>query len=60
MSMPRYDFKCPECLRMQEVKASFNDDLIAPMCCQSPMKRDYSNDNAGFIPTAGMYSRDSR
>jgi predicted nucleic acid-binding Zn ribbon protein len=58
--MPRYDFKCPECLRKEEVKASFTEELIAPMCCDLSMKRDYANDIAGFIPTAGMYAADNR
>lgn len=58
--MPRYDFKCSACLKMEEVKASFTEELIAPNCCDLPMKRDYSNDSTGFIPVTGMYARDSR
>lgn len=60
--MPRYDFKCEICHGQSEVMRRFDDPdwNVAPMCCSIPMKRDYTNDNAGFIPTAGMYSRDSR
>jgi hypothetical protein len=45
---------------MEEVKASFTEELIAPVCCDLSMKRDYSNDSTGFIPISGMYARDSR
>lgn len=59
-TMPRYDFKCSECQKMQEVKASFTEELIAPICCDLSMKRDYSNDSTGFVPVAGMYKADNR
>ncbi len=58
--MPRYDFKGSKCSAVVEIKASFNEELDAPSCCQQPMSRDYTNDVAGFIPSAGMYSRDNR
>lgn len=60
--MPKYDFRCDMCNGMVEVNRSFSDPNwdMPPTCCQMPMRRDYTADNAGFIPTNGMYSKDNR
>ena len=60
--MPKYDFRCDMCNGQSEVIRRFDDPDwdIAPMCCSMPMRRNYTSDNTGFIPTTGMYSKDNR
>ncbi len=59
--MPTYTFKCDFCnARVETTKPVSEYDLINFNCCHVPMTRDYSADNAGFIPTDGMYAKDSR
>lgn len=57
--MPKYDFKCSKCGAVTEISASFNDDLIAPSCCEQPMNRDYSSPGVVFN-ASGFYSTDNR
>lgn len=60
--MAKYQFRCDMCNAMIEVNRSYNDPNwdTPPLCCQMLMRRDYSAENTGFIPTDGMYAKDSR
>ena len=41
--MPRYDYECPECGHIFELKQSFDDEPIAECPrCQSPSRRIFS------------------
>lgn len=58
--MPTYTFKCDFCNARMESNLKMNEPQPTFYCCQIPMSRDYTADNAGFIPTDGMYAKDSR
>ena len=56
----KYDYECPRCGDKRIIERPMAEDEGTYICdhCDTELKRDYGI--PAFIPTDGMYSRDSQ
>lgn len=55
--MPMYEFKCEYCDSRREVTAHYDEEIIAPICCNQGMARYWSVPGISF-KGSGFYTND--
>lgn len=58
--MPIYEFKCAYCGITRESTFTYDEDIVAPICCNQSMARYWGSSVAISFKGSGFYQNDSR